>query len=767
MSNEVPDFKPSDYIRSSLPANPEQGFSNFSKSTANSENKKLLWVGRISHVDAENMRCSVNMVTSPTVFHNVIIPAPGGAGPRSFAGLLPERGSMVVIGWTKYGEEIEKPVIVDYIMGGVYPARNYNTVSTMGLDQLQAALEEMPELEYDPEIFTEPIRVKFKKVYGGDFLAQSSRGADLTLDRDVHLVNRSGNEVRLRDSDQTLLVNVVNEYVSNAAGYYHRGLIKRSALSFQQELYPIVEATDVDEPWDIPDSYYYSRKIPSDPNDPDYSPAYKTLYNFGLIDAAGSKTFSQSQGIEEYPYVVLPDGIHTNYVYQGDPSEAWTAASDMYVEDRRELRHTSKGIMAVTEETDGMNIDLDPESQAGVERYIEDVHGTVVGNDFTNSGRAYYKRVMYMRLFSRDQKTPIQSGPTYGYFGTDVNDQKIVDDQALARLYKIQSPTTSNQYVFGINKQGKVYLHIPAMSRGKDDERGTSVDANILGAVKAIIGKSPTTGLSMDLSLEGGLTTRIGRGAGPRTNDGKNPGTDSWNAEFQGPVRWTFKGDQGTQNPSATLVIQTLGSESKATSGSSTEIIGSSKITVCGGQNVTEAESLVTSGGTGGIKSKSIGPAGYTFLGNCDYNHGKSVSISMATGRTATTVAGTDSTTVLAGDLTSKVVAGNYSNDVLTGAISTKVVTGNMTMSCITGNMSATVGAGNLSLSCTGGPVSMTSGAATTITSAGTQSFAAPITKIGLITAGFAVVGIPGPPIPARDYITGLPLIGVGTVTVG
>jgi hypothetical protein len=42
-----------------------------------------------------------------------------------------------------------------------------------------------------------------------------------------------------------------------------------------------------------------------------------------------------------------------------------------------------------------------------------------------------------------------------------------------------------------------------------------------------------------------------------------------------------------------------------------------------------------------------------------------------------------------------------------------------------------------------------------------------PITKIGMTVVGCVVTGVPGPPTPAIDYLTGLPLLGMPTVLIG
>ena len=84
-----------------------------------------------------------------------------------------------------------------------------------------------------------------------------------------------------------------------------------------------------------------------------------------------------------------------------------------------------------------------------------------------------------------------------------------------------------------------------------------------------------------------------------------------------------------------------------------------------------------------------------------------------------------------------------------------------------TPRLTATVGAGNLALSAGAGTASMTGGVSASLNSGVIASIGAPVTKIGLSTVGCVVAGVPGPPSPAFDYVTGLPLLGQATVLVG
>ncbi len=51
---------------------------------------KYLWAGHILHVDVETMVCSIRLDSGEGERHDVPLPAPGGSGPRSWSGSIPE-----------------------------------------------------------------------------------------------------------------------------------------------------------------------------------------------------------------------------------------------------------------------------------------------------------------------------------------------------------------------------------------------------------------------------------------------------------------------------------------------------------------------------------------------------------------------------------------------------------------------------------------------------------------------------------------------------
>lgn len=694
--------------------------------------RTYLWSARIVHVDTETMRCSIRLETGFGEYHDIPIPAAGGGGPRSWAGAVPERNTKVIIGWQKFGDRGFKPYIIEFMTSGIYLARDFEPFSTVDPADAKTAINQIPSLEDDPGVNLEVTRLKNRKVYPGDFMASAAGGSDILLDRDAFMTNRAGNEFRLRDADQTAVLQAVNEFTNNAAGYYRRGLIKRNAFSFLPDLYPLGEDGKV------PD------KISKD------SPAYPLLLRFGLINADGTKNFPDNPDEPFYPHVVTPDGQHIAYVVHGEHDYSFDATSLCYVEDRKEIQHLSDGIMAVTEEGDGFQID--PPYPV----FIEDVLGTVVGNDFHSAGgRPLYKRPLKMAVFKNLEQGAPSDGPTFEAIDT-IQDLDIMDDIGLARLFRVMSPNGSNQYAFGVSKEGRVYVHIPKSRVGTPDMKGKSVDLNIQGLVKAIIGADGNSrNTSLDLKLVGGLNIDIGR------NDAGN----SIEVTLHGGVLQRI-----TNNPSSNAPAfqqQVGGSTLRTVSATDMAVVGGNMVEEIGGDRSSVATSWLINAGAGGYKVTSAGDWGMTILGKTQHQLAQLQTNTWALGKMSTILAGIDTKTHLAGAYTHTILAGAYSTTVVTGAMSMTAAAGAMSFTVGAGSFSATVGAGALSLTAAGGPVSITSGLMNSITAATMNVLTAPFHKIGASVAGFCMAGIPGPPGPMIDYLLGIPHLGIPTIIIG
>jgi hypothetical protein len=722
----------------------------------------LLWMGRILHVDSETMVCSIQLESGTGERFDVPIPAPGGCGPRSWSGNLPERHSKVVIGWRRYSNRAFAPYIVQFVTVGVYPSREFEPFSTVDPSDAEEVRRTLPELANDPHINLDVIRLKSRKGYAGDWIASSSSGADSLMDRNIHMMNRAGNEYLLRDSDQTAILQTINEFTSNSAGYYRRGLIRRNSFNFLPDLAisgfnPITDDFDVKiENKFITNTDESGTDLRSMVTKIDIgSPAYQKLLEFGLINQDGTPI--EAVGIDPdnllYPFSILPDGQRTSHIVMGESDLSFTDTDQCYVEDRMELRHTHDGVMAVTEDGDGVQIDLIPPL------YIEDVHGTVVGNDaYTESGRALYKKILTMRVF--DDPDQGSNSPAPIFEPVDIITSQIeADTKALARLFRIQSPTSSNQFAFGITKEGRVFLHVPKSQSTTPQDKGKSIDANILGLIKAIIGIDENTQTSLDIRTLGGVKLDIGSFQDRSNSD--DPQSVSVDLILRGKIKTTYAGTHGRETTIG-------GSDYTGVSGSKIDIIGGNIVRSVGGLEAVEAFSITHNIGFGGYKHKVAGDANRTTLGKTTELYGQLRQSTFALNDTKLMLAGVDSTTVLAGGIARTVVAGTGIADTVTaGNIAMTAAAGNIAATVGTGNFAATVGAGNLSLMASAGTATMLGGASATMASSGVANIAAPVTKIGLISIGFAVAGAPGPPSIARDYVTGLPLLGIPTISIG
>lgn len=729
--------------KASLSADPSAIGGNRTNFSGSDKSKSYIWVGRIAHVDVEQMKCSIRLDSGTGELHNISITAPGGAGPSSFSGSIPEIGTRVLIGWAKLGLQKYKAIILGYLTSSVVLGRDHATFSSIDPSEAAYAREVAPELDDDPEKPLQPRTLRNRKAYPGDFIATSSAGSDILVDRDITLTNRSGVEVALRDADQTIVSNSINTYSVTSAGVRVNGLIKRNAFNFLPDVYP-VDTYLVDKPFDISPDAYRTIAVSED------TPAFRALFEQRLIDENGLPNFRN----EFYKYVTESDGVRASYVYSYplDNTSTYDDHPDLaYTEDRLELRHTTDGIMSVTAETDGFNVEYNKNN------YIEDVAGTIVGNDpYTDHGRKFYKKVLGARIFNGPSDKAVAPGLTYTDLNADPLKPQLLDTVALAKLFKIQSPTSSNEYSFAVTKEGRVYLNIPSSITGAPEEVGRSLDANISGLVKAVIGADPNfDSTSLDLVTKGGINLDVGA----------NSGGVSLNIILRGRIKKVYTSEGDGSVP--VLDDQINGSASRTVTGTAFESVSASKSTYVGGTHNVSAFG----------KLNNIGPGGYTnqvagdFTNNVLGSESKTVALdskhTYLVGQTVLIPIGLHSSTALAGGFARTVVSGTGITDTVTaGAYTTTVTSGTYTATVASGTMALSVASGPISIAATAGPISIAS-LTNTITGSTSNVFSAPTTKIGSVVTGVAVAGVPGPGGPHLDYITGLPLLGIPTIAIG
>ena len=712
------------------------GFSGSAKS------KSYLWVGRLAHVDVEQMKCSIRFDSGTGDVHDVPITAPGGAGPRSYAGVIPEVGTRVLVAWSRVGINQYKPHIVGYLGSSVILGRDFASFS--GIDPADKAYAEAaaPGLMDDPEEPLEAKMLKNRKAYPGDFIASSSSGSDILLDRDVTITNRSGVELSLRDSDMTVFSNSLNYSRVTSAGIYTTGMIRRNANNFLPDVYDS-DNFSVSKPYEISDTDLRKLKIPVG------SPAYLALLAQRLIQEDGSPSFINLY----YQSIVESDGIHASFVYRDYLNQTKSYdeyPGEAYTEDRTEIRHVSNGIMSVTEESDGFNVDFEKTG------YIEDVLGTVVGNDsYSPTMQKFYKKILGGRVFGSPSDKNLSPGLTFVDLNSFPLKPILTDTIALAKLFRIQSPTSSNEYAFAVTKEGRVYLNVPASQTGDVSEVGRSVDANIQGLLKAVIGSDANyNSTSMDLTTKGGINLDIGN-----DQDG-----NSINIILRGRIKKTYTSDGTGDAPVVDDKIN--GSASRAVSGSCAESITATKSTYVGGALNQTSFGHLQNVGIGGQTTQVAGDRAINVFGSESKTVALDTTHNYLIGQTVLVPLGFQTTNVLAGGIARNVTSGT--------GITDSVATGSFTQNVASGVFAASVVSGSMSLSVGTGPITLTASVSNTITSpintingAVSNVFSAPTTTIGSVVTGVAVAGIPGPGGPHLDYLTGLPILGIPTIAIG
>lgn len=721
------------------------------------EAHSYLWTGHIIHVDIETMVCSLAIdFGAAKEWHDVPLPAPAGSGPRSWAGCIPEPGTKVLVQWKQFGNRNFQPYIVGFMTAGTFPARHYEPYSTCDPQEAREALEAVPELADDPRYNLGIIRLKARKAYSGDFIASSSSGADFLLDRNATIQNRAGNEFRLRDSDQTAVLQTINEFTSSAAGYYRRGLIRRNAFNLLPDLMLSVPDRTPGMIGDkLIDEVLSEKNVtiensnPSEWNavlvdqiDPS-STAFETLKNFGFVDESGKviDTITKSQTDPIYPFVIVPDGRRQSYAVAGVQDLKYDETDECYVEDRADIFHTSNAVMSVTEEGDGIQID-NPSSRI----FIEDVKGTVVGNDpFSDGGRELYKRILSIKMF--DSEDP-GANPRAELFPIDMTSPSEAETIALARLFRVKCPADdAKQYTFGITKEGRVFLEVPCSSGDLQ-----SIDLATSGGVRAFLGPNSER-VSLNLKTQGGVKLDIGS-----FKDGSSDENDSVSVDvtLHGKIKTNYIGQQGRE----TIVN---GTDYTSVGGSHVVIAGGGSVVAVGGTAALEAEGRRVNVGTGGYVLRSQGSYDLVCLDKASEAFAMTRTITHATGSMKTVLTGLESTMMISGVHTTTVAAGAYSVTVGAGNLSLASGIG----ANIAAGANVTLGAGGATTSVAGGSHTTVAGGINMMIGGIACGVQAPVVKIGTTIVGCVVAGVPGPPSPHFDFVTGLPILGQPTTFIG
>ena len=482
-----------------------------------------LGVARVVAIDYEEHYVTLRTVIgTEQEFERVPVPLTyPAAGCRHFLGAMPEAGDYCIVGWLpqesseKYGGSAT-PVILNWIIPGVWPGRDWLALSNFEEDEHDAGTSRNQE---ELRGIFDRIRHKLRHIQPGNILASSSQGADLVLDESVMLSNRRGNEFILRDSDQAAVTRALQQFIALAGVRTYSGMVQRDALRLPTTMFS--------------DGYVWDGIIQANGDQPVHeSSLAKATYPEGYLtpDAAMGRMFNGDDGLESTLYTypsfldsmlflrnggyISEDGMavdqkHLNdavyggkNIYRigtGTANTALLSEAPTLTEHRVELTHTTDGRLPVTEQTDGFDADrlppTDPETPgvSGNKPYIEEVWGSVVGNDpFSAQGRKEYGLPMVASVF--DPGGGVSPRIEAARIASDGGSGGTPMSEHAATLFKLTPPSGRLAPTWcSINKNGQARINISGPTNG------FGLDMAVAGGMRLAVGGA------LELQLKGGI----------------------------------------------------------------------------------------------------------------------------------------------------------------------------------------------------------------------------------------------------------------------
>lgn len=687
-------------------------------------------VGLITRVDEINMKADIQILTGGGKRFEVDL-TQGMAGPRSFWGGVPEVNSTVIIGYRRVHKNLYDAVILGYLPTGNRSGLRFDPFSPYNPSDVDPA-----DATETQQILGSTVRYKRLIMRPGDVGGMSSKGSEMVLNEDVRMVNRSGDFIELRDAERTLITQAVHRVDSDSGVRRLSGPIRRSAFFLPEDIFKTGTKTLRDT-----DTNYYGRdelQAAGPGASPGVAPKY-AFTNGNVLDLFNDFT--------EFPAITYNNGRKVHYppTSPAVSVEDVESAADAFVEHRMEMSHSSDLSQEVIEEIDGFSMDRRLP-------YIEEVYGTVVGNDLNSvRGQRQYARILKPRLFS-DFRTTVAGKFTMEEVIRQPTNDIESQTAAAAYLFRMRPPrsTGDDVYAYAITKEGKVYLNIPGSSVESYPSRNVSAEINMAGALKAYLGASAPDRNSINAVLEGGIKAIIGHNSDGRALD----------ISYRSAVAVEYTTTTPDDNDMA-YQATIRGKTRKLVTGVDQEQVASKEFLVDGGfQILSDRFNVNASQGFGG----NFGEISWMISGKSQYNYALQVLENIFVGgKISTILAGGWIQNIIAGGESHNITAGGAAYNIAAGGFSVTVGTGAIALSTGAGAVSLSTAAGALSIGAAAGAVSITAGLAMTLTAATAITLTAPQVLLGGPAAVLGVVrGVPSlpPGSPTLDYITNLPLLG-------
>lgn len=707
-----------------------------------------LRVGIITRVDELNMKADVRVMTGGGERVELDL-TQGMAGPRSFWGGVPEVNSLVIIGYRPKSHQIREAVILGYIPVGSKSGLRFDPFAPSDPSDVDPADQQL----YD-DVIGPTVRMKRLKLSPGDVGGMSSSGAELVLAKDIRMTNRAGDLFEIRDTDRTLVSQATHSFAATAGVKVQSGPIRRGNLFLPPDIFksnedgtPLLQADGTPvTPQTLRDEstgYYGADDLklagPGLPGDP------------AKFIQGNGQPISFVNNTKDFPPVCYNNGQRYYYAatqpgVNFEDGEA-SGGALVFTEHRMEMAHLTDCTQQVLQEIDGFQMDR-PRA------YIEQVYGTVIGNDpYSSMGMRQYMRLLRPKVFDAWEQ------PARGKFTLEtiprspIESDAEADAMAGAYLFKINPPVSNaedNPFAVSVSKQGKLHVQVPGSNVERYPQaKNISAEVNLQGALKMFVGAETSSRTSINLTCEGGIVADIGR----------NVSGQAIQVTYHCSKSETIDGSQDDLGAASSLDIK--GNKLLAVQGDDSTNIEGSKTTVVSGLYSMQSDTM----GLNAFSGFSLTAGSYNrfITGKSIIAHALAIiEVIVAGGRITTVLAGALVTNVLAGAITMSTGAGAMTFTV--GAAYAMSAGGAATLNAAAA-MTLTAGAA-MSINAAAA-ITMTAGAVMTLVSPAIVSLVAPQILLGGPPAVLGVCrGIPmyPPGAPSLDWITGQPLQGCSVV---
>lgn len=376
-----------------------------------------LSLASIVEIHWEEMRCTLEIIQGQgdrdraLTGVELLMPSMGN---RHFMGGIPEIGDQCIVGWfaheTRAGTSAKTPAILAW-----WPARTWlkhDWLMTQGFEPEESVLESNKNRKI-LQNFYQRIRHKMRHYSPGNIGASSSQGSDMVLDESVLLSNRRSNEIIIRDQDQAIILRSLQQFHAMSGARVYAGMVQRDARTLPREMFSDgikwdseVQIDNEGNPYNpfSTDTEFFDNPIEEGTLQPhpvfqkdeegnrvnftgaipqDFDP-YVFLYNAGFLDESGQELNEEPDAIYGGKSILRVGKKHKQNAF---------FTGDAFTEYRIEMNHTTDGLLPVSEQTDGFDVDRagnrPDENKAAP--YIEWVLGTPTGNDaFSAKGQEAY-----------------------------------------------------------------------------------------------------------------------------------------------------------------------------------------------------------------------------------------------------------------------------------------------------------------------------------------------------------------------------------------